>query len=235
MKKLMSIFYPKICYLCDCTLQENGLCHQCWGKIVFIQDPACITCGNPFEYDLGKISCAKCIQDNHHIDYAKSIMKYDKNTRKLIMAYKNHGCFYLTSFFSNLLKNTIKEWISDIDYIVPIPLHSWRLFWRGYNQSSILAKNLSKAIKIPYLDNGLLRVRFTGTQSTFNKADRWKNVKGAFEFNYEYEFRFKGKNILLLDDVTTTGATINFAAESLKKAGVNKIYCVTLARSITLK
>ncbi|QEK38147.1 ComF family protein [Candidatus Cytomitobacter indipagum] len=235
MNKITDLFYPKICYLCNAPLQENGLCHKCWNKIRFIQDPACKTCGNPFSYDMGEsISCGKCIQNKkYYIDYAKSIMKYDINTKKLIMSYKNHNCFYLTNFFANLMNNSIKEWADNVDYIIPIPLHNWRLFWRGYNQTEILTKQLSKIAKISHLRDGLLRTKWTYSQSKFNKAGRKKNMENAFEINYAHENKIKGKNVLILDDVTTTGATLNSAAKVLKDAGVKGVYCITIAKSIS--
>lgn len=232
--KVTDIFYPKICYLCNAPLQANGLCHECWNKIIFIENPTCKTCANPFAYDMGdEISCAQCMQNDMYIDYAKTTMKYDKNTRKLIMGYKNHNCFYLTNLFCNLMNNAIREWVTDLHYIIPIPLHHWRFFWRGYNQAAVLAKHLSKITQIPCLPDGLLKVKWTQSQSNFNKEDRKKNILNAFEINHVYEMQIKNKNILIIDDVTTTGATLNCAAKILKKSGVRNIYCTTIAKSIS--
>ncbi len=231
-ESLIRIFYPKICYLCNCILQENGLCHVCWGKIIFIQDPLCMKCGSPFEYEIEKeIICAKCVNSKNSVDFSKSVMKYDKNTKKLIMMYKNHSSFYLTNLFCTFLKNSGSKWWGKIDYIIPIPLHYWRRYWRGYNQSELLANSLSKEIKVKTL-NALLRVKFTSTQSKYNKANRWKNVQDAFEMNYNYENILKNKNVLILDDVTTTGATLHYASLALKKGGVKTVYSLTLAKSV---
>ncbi len=233
--EIVDIFYPKVCYLCNCLLQENGLCHSCWSKVVFIQDPSCIKCGIPFEYEIAEgIICGKCIDNsnNSYVDFSKSVMKYDNNTKKLIMAYKNHSCFYLTNLFTTFLENAGTKWWNEIDYIIPIPLHYWRRYWRGYNQTALLANELSKKTKTKCLEDGLLKVKFTTTQSKFNKAQRWQNVKNTFEINCTYENVIQNKNVLLLDDMTTTGATLNFAALALKKGGVSKVYSLTLAKSI---
>ncbi|USO00527.1 MAG: ComF family protein [Alphaproteobacteria bacterium] len=233
MKWILRVLMPEICYICEKEVETQGICIACWQKLTFITQPYCIICGTPFEFLIEQNSmCAQCIQKEPMFDLNRSALKYDKYSKKLIMHYKNKNAMYLQNFFVNLLRNTIQPYINQIDFITPVPIHYWRTIWRGYNQSSLLAQELAKLVKKPCIDDLLLKTKFSKSQSNFNRQDRFENVKQTFEFNATYENKIKNRNMLLLDDVKTTGATLSECASVLKKAGAKQVYTLTIAQTI---
>ena len=232
MNLLMRILSPNICYLCSNEVLTHGLCATCWSKLIFITQPYCYICSTPFQYSLGDhIACAKCLETPPNFDQCKSIMKYNNHSKKLIMHFKNHNAGYLKKFFVRLIMNHTTDFMNQVDIIMPVPIHKWRMFWRGYNQSELIAKELAHVTGKKYLRDGLLKIHMTKSQSHYKQKDRLQNVKNTFEINGEHERIIKNKNILLVDDVITTGATINECAKVLKNHNAAKVFIITLAKT----
>lgn len=155
---------------------------------------------------------------------------YDGVLRDLIHKFKYKNRDYLSRFLGKLLKDTIQKHkeLIDVDYIIPVPMHWFKKLLRGYNQTELLALNISKYYGKAVLNNSLIRTKYTNSQIKLKKEERMGNIKGCF--SVKYRETLKNKRVLLVDDVCTTGATINECSKALKKAGASKIYAVAVAR-----
>lgn len=174
--------------------------------------------------------CVKCIKHPLDFDRAFSPCSYEGVIRELIHMFKYNGKDYLGPLLSGLMNDFIKEYnvpIRIVDAIIPVPLHKTRLREREFNQSFILSQHLSREFNIPVMDNLLLRHRNTKTQTELKDTDRFQNIRESFSVRKNVPLT--GKNFLLVDDVLTTGATCSEAARTLKQAGANIVYCMTLA------
>ncbi|MBR6411845.1 MAG: ComF family protein [Alphaproteobacteria bacterium] len=163
---------------------------------------------------------------------ARSVLEYDDFSKQLILAYKHGDRTDLTPILIKFLLQAESVIFQDVDVIIPVPLHWTRFLKRRYNQSSLLGKALGKKLKIPFSSNLLKRVRMTESQGTKNRRAREKNIKNAFRVPNPDAVR--GMKILLIDDVMTTGATLQECAKTLKKAGAKDIKVITLYRVIRL-
>jgi ComF family protein len=237
MKKLflhaLNIILPPRCILCKKEIKEHpGVCSDCFKNIKFITEPICKSCGYPYEIDMElkkDFKCPNCISQKYKFDLARSAIVYNDFSKSLVLPFKHNDRTYFAGVFARWLKTSDKDIFKDIDYIIPIPIHKFRLIKRGYNQSSILAKYLSKLVKIPVLYNAVIRTKNTKYQGGMQLRARKENVKAAFKTKSK---EIKGKNILLIDDVFTTGATVNECAKILKKSGAEKVHVLTLMRVI---
>lgn len=224
---LLDFVFPKRCV--SCKKLGSYICANCFSKLSFNTKSLCLICGNPSYNNLTHPNCSK----KYTIDGCFSAISYNGVAQKLIYSFK------YKPFISDL-KNTLTELfyesiiqnenfvnlISKEKFIlVPIPLFSARLRKRGYNQSEILAKSLSKKLKIPVV-NILKRTKDTKTQFKLSKLEREENIKGAFEVTK----KVKNLNILLVDDIVTTGSTLKESANVLKRGGAKKVFGLTLAR-----
>jgi ComF family protein len=234
-KGLANIFYPKVCLACKNVLAdstaEEFICAKCWGGIEKNTPPFCSSCGRRLESrSFAKNICPRCLRNKSHFDRAFSPCVYTGVVKELIHAFKYNGKEYLGRPLSRLMIEFIREYslpIKDLEFIVPIPLHKARLREREFNQAKILSEHLGKEFDKPVLDKLLVRNRHTRTQTELEENERLLNVKGSFTLNGRADLR--GKNILLVDDVLTTGATSSEAAYALKQAGANIVFVLTLA------
>jgi len=199
--------------------------------INFISDGICQICGMPF---VSKISshhtCSNCIKKKPPFSSARSIAVYDGVLLDAIHRFKYNGKTSIAKPLGSIMADRLPP--NNYDIIVPVPLHKKRLKHRGFNQSLLLARKISKRHKIPIDYLNLIRERLTEPQIKLKGKERLKNVKGAFAVRDKSVF--KNKNVLIIDDVYTTGATINECARVLKKAGVKGVYALTLARTTVL-
>jgi len=214
-------FLPRFCSACNIKLQpeEKFVCPSCLSKLSFAEDERIQS-----EFRR-KFSSEKIISGFISL----YVFEKDKELQHIIHSLKYNGRFltgkFLGSVLSLHLKRTIKEW--EIDYIIPVPLHHLKKAERGFNQSYYIAKGLGKSLNIPVKEKFVRRVRYTQSQTTMKLKERQKNIEGAFKArrkNY-----IKGKNVLLIDDVITTGSTIIECGRVLLNAGANKIYAASVA------
>ena len=217
----------QFCSGCTKMTASQGLCEECWTQIQFITQPICRKCGMQLPYALEV--CEFCFKNKQYYSFDKlrSAIKYDKVTKKLIMKFKNYHDFSLLPIFARWLSIIIKD--IHVDYIIPIPLHWIRLWWRGYNQALIISQALQKIISVPILLDVLQRNKYTFSQSFFKKSERLKNVENIFSIhNYEI---LRNKTIVLIDDVTTTKATFNAASRVFKSTINCNIVCLSIAQT----
>lgn len=233
LKTVIDFILPPRCLLCNKVIHtDNSLCTECFDKISFIAKPYCKHCGKPLPYNHSphELYCAECLsQKDFQLFMCRSAIKYDVFSKKLILDFK----------FSDHIENKslLAQWLffagRDIfsykpDVILPVPLHYSRLFQRKYNQSAVLACELSKLTNIPADYSILKKYRYTKPQTICNGKQRQKNIKDAFIVNDCAVVT--GKHVVLIDDVYTTGATLTECAKVLKKSGAKKVSALTVAR-----
>jgi len=166
---------------------------------------------------------------NKYFDYLISSYKYYGPIRKLILDFKFEDKKYLYKFLSHRLEQLIKTYLKDhsIDYVLYVPISLRRYFERGYNQSYILAKEISNYINVPIIKFGLIKVKHNKRQSELTHKERYNNTKNVYKANTLYDF--KAKTVLLVDDIYTTGNTANECSRILKNCGIKKIIVATVA------
>jgi len=230
LKTLLDLFIPPRCLLCGKIVDEQtGLCPKCFSEIHFIGPNTCPVCGHPHFFDTDSEKCILCLNKHPPFDRVQSAFYYDEFSKHLILPFKHADRTDMAEFLSVLLYQIGSSLIEKSDLIIPVPLHPKRLRYRRYNQSALLARYLAKKGHKPYEPSLLKRIRNTPSQEDKTYIQRAKNVKNAFSVSEPD--KIKGKNILLIDDVLTTGATLSSCAHALKKAGAKKVYCLTLART----
>ena len=209
LKQIFDIFFTHSCYICKESINHEGICNDCWKKLKFITNPKCKICGYPFEFhdeDINKdLICLKCLRKYPKFDKNISSLRYNEASKNIIIPFKH------SSNFGYFLK------------------HFKRLIKRKYNQSALLAHTISKKTKKKYLPV-LKRIKFTESQGHLTTKERIKNVKNNFEINKKYKKIIIGKTALLIDDVITTGATINECARVLKNNGFSRVLVLTFCK-----
>jgi len=230
--RLLNLFFPPQCLVCETLVPAHGtLCSECWNDVPFISDPKCACCGLPLEFSVDEATlCGECLREHPPYSRARSAFVYNDASRLLILKLKFQDETFLAPIFGGWLSKTGAELVSVSDAIIPVPLHYWRMLGRRYNQSLLLARALSNASGLTLLDHGLKRTRHTKQQVGMSRTERQKNVKGAFSVTDKEAV--KGKTILLIDDVMTTGATLNACTQTLLKAGASQVNVLTLARTV---
>ena len=204
-----------------------------WQSVQFLAEPSCTTCGFPFEYNVGeKALCAGCLTRPPKYTQARSALIYDDASRPLILSFKHGGKTDNLARFAAQLRRVGHDMLETADYIVPVPLHKSRRLKRRYNQSVLLARALAKITTVPFDSDILRRVKPTPSQGGQSAAGRRRNVKGAFAVPIHRKERLKGSHIILIDDVMTTGATVEACASVLLRSGAKRVDVLCLARVI---
>ena len=202
-----------------------------WRELAFIETPFCQTCGIPFASPaLAGALCASCLETAPHFDSARSAVVYNDASRKVILDFKYGDRLHAVKTFAPWLQRAGAELIAQSDIFIPVPLHRKRLWQRRFNQSAVIARELSLRTGIKCLSYGLRRMRHTVPQKGLTRKDRHANVKNAFYIDAAAMSDIQGKAVLLIDDVYTTGATLNECARTLKKNGAARVMVLTIAR-----
>lgn len=222
---ILNLFFPPRCISCQAT--THHFCHDCQQKVVYIQNPICRKCGYP------QPASGKCYQcQKHHLQYLdviRSVALYKQGPLKTaIHKFKYQNNRMVSQSFADLLATCYTKHLLKTEIIVPVPLHKSRYKERGYNQSALIAKDLAKLLNQPVDERTLIRHKITESQMTLDARTRKTNVARAFACQSD---QLTNKIVLLIDDVCTTGATLDACAETLKQAGVRAVYGLTLARA----
>ena len=229
---VLNILCPPACPLCHETVAEpHCLCSDCYAKIHFISGPCCRICGQPFEYQpAGGLVCGRCLKKAPHYTMARSVVAYDDFSKPLILALKHGDHPEMAILLAKFLAQADPTLFRDIDALIGVPLHWTRRFRRMYNQAGLLARALGRRKDIPFLPNILIRHHKTESQGHKTRKQRESNVHNAFSVRRPEAI--KGKRILLIDDVMTTGATLNECARVLKRAGAAEVRVLTVYRPL---
>jgi len=234
LRTILNLVIPPRCICGQIVLKESQiLCKNCWDKFKFSNANCCSICSYPFDYEAfaGGI-CGFCIDETPHFNLAKYFFAYDKNSAHLITSLKYSDNTAYARTLGYLIAEKILEFPAHIDIVTAVPIHKKRLISRKYNHAALIANHLARKKNIPANNLILLKTKQTEPQANLSRVRRQKNIIGAIEVNPKLAARIKGKNILLVDDVMTTGATANECAKVLRKAGVGQIYVLTAARTI---
>ena len=237
MKKILnfiiSIFFPRTCSLCGKTMpfsSQQNICNECLGKIPNLEGLICHKCSLPLPD--GGATCSDCKNNkNIYFEVLKSPYLYSTQMQKLIKKLKYSRKTFLAKDLSlKLAEFIVKENIDkNIDVVVPVPMHWFKKWKRGYNQAELLAQNVANIINKPMYD-ALIRTKYTKPQFKLKKQERYENLVNMFILNKKYVDVVMGKRILLIDDIATTCSTANQCAKVLKSLKI-KTVVVTLARA----
>ncbi|MDE1152301.1 MAG: ComF family protein [Micavibrio sp.] len=202
-----------------------------WAELGFIENPLCDTCGIPFSFETPMgILCASCLEQEPHYDRARAAVVYNDASRKLVIDFKYGDRLHAVHTFAPWMVRAGAPLLAEADVLIPVPLHRKRLWERRFNQSALLASETGKRAARAVWNDGLLRLRATVPQKGLSRAKRLENVRGAFALNPRYAHDIAGKTVMLVDDVFTSGATLNECARVLKKNGAARVFILTLAR-----
>lgn len=229
-EKLLNLLYPRCCPVCHRILkdQRQMVCPECANRPRLVREPRCMKCGRPVKTE--EEYCPQCASGERKFTCGRSIYLYDGLMKASVLKYKYFGRREYGDFYSAAMchyaRKEILRWKPDV--IVPIPLHKRKKRLRGFNQSEYLAVRIGRAFGIPVSTEILLKVKNTGSQKKLDAARRRRNLQRAFAVTEPLE----GLSILLIDDVFTTGSTMDAAAGILRRAGAEKVYFLTLCTGI---
>ena len=210
--------------------QASGFSAEAWSRVHFLEKPVCDGCGAPFEVDpLDR--CAACQARPHAFARARAACLYDDASRELILAFKHGDRTELASLFARWVGRAAADLTADAEAVAPVPLHPMRLLARRFNQSAEIARPVARAAGLEYLPDVLARIRATPTQGGKSGRGRRRNVRGAFAVPDARRKHIKGRRVLLVDDVMTTGATLDACAKALLDAGARAVDCAVVART----
>jgi len=235
---MMDLLFPRHCEICVKSMNHKNqtyLCEICFNKIRFISSTACRGCAKVFPGAFPSIEnwiCPGCLRAKRFYEACYAVSYYEGPIKELLQTFKFARAEYLAGTLREIfLKGMIGkvDW-GNFDFVVPIPLHPRKLKERGFNQSFILAQTVRDVTGLRILRDSIVRVKYSEGQTLQDKKARLENIRGSFKVHYPQ--KIKGKEILLVDDVLTTGATIQECARLLKEAGAKTVTVVVLARSI---
>jgi ComF family protein len=235
LKGLKDLIYPNCCLVCKNKIappdQQQLICAGCWGKVEQNLPPFCARCGRHLDSQaIEKNACKSCSRLNFYFDRAFSPCQYTGTVKKLIHEFKYSGKDYLGKPLGKLMQTFIRDYqlpIAHLDFLVPIPLHKSRQREREFNQAEILSQEVAREFDKKVLTDFFIRVKPTKTQTELTYQERCQNVEKSFAVTKPE--LIKNANLLLIDDVLTTGATSSEAAKSLKEAGAKIVILLTLA------
>ncbi len=224
---LVNLIFPRRCPVCDEIVPagEGLICRQCQPRPQYIIEPRCRRCGKQLTGDTG-LFCRDCTQRRHVFDYGYALYDY-QSMQKSIYRFKYGGrCEYAMFYAQEIYRRLWDEiCMMHADSIIPIPVHQSRLRSRGYNQAGLVAAELSKLIGIPVYEHLVQRIKKTIPQKELNIQERQNNLKKAFNISADV---VKLNKTILIDDIYTTGSTLDAVALELKKQGVESVYFITL-------
>jgi ComF family protein len=231
---LLDVALPPLCPACREPVGDvGGLCAVCWSKLGFITRPYCERLGIPFAYDPGPgILSMQAIADPPAYTRARAVARYDDVARALVHALKYGDRLDLAPTLGQWMATSGRELLADADALVPVPLH-WRRLWaRRFNQSAALATAISQASNVPVAATVLKRVKATPHQVGLSKAERAQNVQGAFRVPPAARAETAGRRLVLVDDVLTSGATVDACARALLRGGAVQVDVLVFARVV---
>lgn len=233
-RSVREIILPAMCPACrEPVEQGGGLCAACWSRLSFITPPLCERTGLPFAFDPGEAILSRAaMADPPAWDRARATVRFGDVARDLVHQLKYGDRLDLAPLISRFMWVAGEEMLKDADALVPVPLHWTRLWKRRFNQAAVLAQGVAKHANLPVELDVVKRVRRTPAQVGLDKADRRRNVDAAFMVPEEMRGRVHGRRLVLIDDVLTTGATLDALARVLSRAGAARVDVLVFARVV---
>ena len=232
----LDAIYPPTCLACRAATAATGaLCPECWRRMRFIERPFCERLGTPFEQDLGPgLLSPQAIADPPVFSRARAVARFeDGPARQLVHRLKYSDRGELARPMGRWMARAGADILADAEALTPVPLHALRLWTRRFNQAAALAQAVARETGASYEPFLLNRVKATQSQVGLSRAQRAENVQGAFRASVEAQGRLKGRRIVLVDDVLTSGATANAAARALLRGGAAQVDLLVFARVVT--
>ncbi|MBQ6786512.1 MAG: ComF family protein [Lachnospiraceae bacterium] len=227
LENIVNLVYPRRCPICDdvVSLEQGLICGDCRRKIKYIEEPRCRKCGKQMQ-DENTIFCKDCEKRRHEFEYGFALYDY-QSMKNSIYRFKYSNRSEYAKYYARDIYEHLRSEISAIgaDALVPVPLHVSRRTRRGYNQAEVLTKELSKLTGIPCYSNLVKRVKNTVPQKELDVQERQNNLKKAFLIHSDV---VKLNKTIVVDDIYTTGSTIDAVAKGLRQHGVGKVYYLTL-------
>ena len=231
LRPVLDYALPPRCPGCGAIVEaDDAFCLSCWGGMHFLSEPCCARCGVPFDHDRGTdAACGACLAEPPPFDSARAVLAYGDVARKVALRLKYGRRIGLARLIARHMERRLPE-LDAPPLIMPVPLHRWRLWWRGFNQSALIADHLGRASGLPVDKHGLLRTRATQPLRGMHAGQRAKAVRGAFALAPGHQV--KGRAVLLIDDVHTSGATAAACARVLKRGGASSVHLMCWARAL---
>jgi ComF family protein len=232
-KLVLDVALPTLCIACREPVDGEGVCATCWGKLSFIERPYCPKLGIPFVYDPGpELLSMEAIANPPAYARARAAVRYDDTARTLVHALKYQDRTDLAPIMGRWMARAGRELLEQADALVPVPLHWQRSFSRRYNQSGALARMIARQSGVRLRGELLRRVRATEQQVGLSRSQRTSNVQGAFQVSADRLSEVQGRRIVLVDDVLTTGATLDACARALLRAKAVEVSVLVFARVV---
>ena len=231
-KAALDMVLPPRCLSCGIPVAEIGtLCGHCWTGLTFISAPRCLICGVPFVYEVPEETlCGQCRRRPPGYDRARAVLRYDAASRGLVIAFKHADRTDAAPTFAAWLHHAAGDMLDGGPLLMPVPLHPARLRARRYNQSALMAARLARIARLDWSADGLVRTRPTRSQGRLGADERRRNVGGAFALSAAGRAAVAGRRVVLIDDVLTTGATVEACARPLRAGGAEAVDVLTLTR-----
>lgn len=228
---VVDLVFPPRCPLCGEGLAaQAGLCPSCWAQLAIPGDPACSLCQRPFaDHVLPGSICAPCMAEPPRHDGISAATLYNPASRKLVLSFKHGGRVALARMMARLMSARLQQ-VGPGWLVVPVPLHRWRLWRRGYNQSALLARAIARDRQADLVVDGLVRRKPTPSLAGLGKKARARALSGAIAVTPARKSRFDGADVVLIDDVLTSGATSSACVAALKRAGARRVVIACFAR-----
>ncbi|MFN3387857.1 MAG: double zinc ribbon domain-containing protein [Allosphingosinicella sp.] len=209
----------------------HRFCLACWGSLAFLGDPCCACCGLPFAYGEGEAAaCGRCLADPPRFDRLRAAVAYGEVARKVALKLKYSGRPGVAGTLARFMARHLEARPEAL--LVPVPLHRWRIWSRGYNQAALIAAALSAQCGVPAAQDALRRVKATPPLKGLGRRERAEAVRGAFRVTDAGKALLRGRDAILVDDVFTSGATANGCAKALKRAGAARVEVLCWARVV---
>jgi ComF family protein len=233
---LVDLVFPPRCPLCGGALgEQGGLCGECWGRLVLPGEPACASCQRPLGEAFAGAGdgaiCAPCLASPPRHDGIAAATLYAPASRDLVLAFKHGRRIGLAALLARLMAARLGELDGDW-LVVPVPLHRWRLWRRGFNQSALLGQAIAKQPGRALIVDALIRTRATPSLGGLGRAERARALRGSIAVNPARAARLRDASVILVDDVMTSGATTDACIAALRRAGASRVRITCIARVI---
>lgn len=228
---VIDLVFPPRCPLCgEGLVAQVGLCPSCWAELAIPGDPSCSLCQRPFpDYVLPGSVCAPCLAEPPRHDGIAAATLYNPTSRRLVLSFKHGGRVALAKMMARLISARLAQ-VGPGWLVVPVPLHRWRLWRRGFNQAALLARAIARERQADLLVDGLVRRKPTPSLGGLGRKARARALSGAIVINPKRKGRIDGVNVVLVDDVLTSGATSSACVSALKRAGARRVVIACFAR-----